>query len=371
MNRFLATFALAAFVAPLPAHASSASTHFWKSWPTFYANPNMTAVWKDQNTMIQATVGDFNENSSAAYLMLADDNDTDTIVGNNENEYNMTGSTADLCGTGADGCAWNRPDTTDLTKRVESDIFFDAWVMWDFDYKSTDTYEYGGGERPLATTAMHEFGHAMGLEHENSIYNIMGTDFEYMTTNGTSYSVRLGEDGTAGLKKNYTSATGYEDLAVSHWMYSDADCYTYSVGWELKTVCSAYSDHMRTRMFDSRGAELAVTWSADEPTYWTSKSTRIKVEVTVENNGSSSQTSNLKMLICPTSTVSSSCTTLTTTSVTETPDAPNLRSQWITMPSTVKIGETWYIGAWIDSSKSLTETDETNNFTYLAAVKIK
>lgn len=371
MNRNLRSLALLAVVtASSAASAATPSTHSWKSWPTFYANPDM-AIWKDQNTIIKATVADFNENSSAAYLILANDDDSETLVGNNENEYNMTGSTADLCGSGSDGCAWSRPDSTDPTKRVESDVFFDAWVMWDFDYKSTDIWGYGGSQRPLATAAMHEFGHAMGLEHENAIYNVMGNEYETITTNGTTYTVRLGEDATAGLKAMYASSSGYEDLAVSHWMYSDADCYSYSAGWELKTVCSEYSDHMRTRMFGTTGAELAVSWWSEEPVYWASKSTRIKVEVTVENNGSASQTSNLKMLLCSSKTVSSACTTLTTTSVTETPDSPNLRSQWITMPSTVKIGETWYIGAWIDSSSKLVESDEANNFTYLAAVQIK
>lgn len=65
---------------------------------------------------------------------------------------------------------------------------------------------YGGGSRPFQTTAIHEFGHAAGLGHENAEYNIMGEDWTHISCNGSTYRSYVGEDANDGLVGEQTES---------------------------------------------------------------------------------------------------------------------------------------------------------------------
>ena len=138
------------------------------------------------------------------------------------------------------------------------------------------------------------------------------------------------------------------------------------------TYCSGYSDHKRVRILDSTGAELPVGWSSSEPTYTASKGSWLKVDVTLENNGAVSQRSTVQMYLSSLRQISpSSSTSIGSSTVTATPNIPDLLTIWVAIPSTVSSGSTYFIGAGVDGSGTLTEVNEDNNYTYLAAVKIK
>lgn len=305
-------------------------------------------------------------------MNVVDDDDATVADKNTENELMFTASSTLLCGTGADGCAWWWAYSSDATKRYESDVYLDSTVSWDTDRVTTDIGAYGGSQRPLATTTIHEIGHFLGLNHEWRYYNVMGLDFEYMTSNGTDYFPTLGEDATTGLASLYGYATGYEDLSVSHWQYQQCQMDTAVVYGMSIRYCNGYSDHNRVRVLDSTGAELPISWSSSEPTYTASKGSWLKAEVTLENNGAVSQRNTVQMYLSSLRQISpSSATSIGSSTVTATPNIPDLLTIWIALPSTLKSGSTYYIGAGVDATGTLTEVNEDNNYTYLAAVKIK
>lgn len=53
-------------------------------------------------------------------------------------------------------------------------------------------WNYGGSYRPYQTTVMHELGHAMGLEHEDDEYNVMGKDYTHIHAHGGFGTAYLG-----------------------------------------------------------------------------------------------------------------------------------------------------------------------------------
>lgn len=373
MSRSILPFVLALplLAVASPAHASYPSTAKWSSAPTLniQRSSSISSAWYDE---VEAAIDIVNLGSFGTWVSVVDDDDTTVADANGESELAFTSSNALLCGTGADGCAWTWAYSSDANKRYESDVYLDSTVSWDTDRLTTDIGAYGGSQRPLATTTIHEIGHFLGLDHESRYYNVMGKDFEYMTSNGTEYFPTLGEDATTGLVTHYGYASGYEDLAVSHWKWDQCAMDTVSFMGISITYCSGYSDHKRVRVLDSTGAELPSSWSSSEPTYTATKGSWLKAEVTLENNGAVSQRNTVQMYLSSLRQISpSSSTSIGSSTVTATPNVPDLLTIWIALPSTLKSGSTYYIGAGVDASGTLTEVNEDNNYAYLAAVKIK
>ncbi len=271
MTRFLLP---AAVVLPLvalaaPAYASVPASDKWTSAPTLNVqrDSSLPTAWYDD---VLAAIDAVNLGAYSTYIVVQDDDDSDvnTVAQNLENELIFTSSKTLLCGDGSDGCAWW---WSSGTTRLESDVYLDSTVSWDTDRVTTDTLSYGGAERPLATTTTHELGHFLGLGHESRYYNVMGVDYEYMGANGTEYFPTMGEDATTGLGTLYGYASGYEDLAVTHWKWQGCRTAYLTFRGTVIAYCSGYSEHTRGRLLDSSGIELPVSWSAGEPTYTASK----------------------------------------------------------------------------------------------------
>ena len=67
----------------------------------------------------------------------------------------------------------------------------------------------------LRATASHELGHALGLQHENRLYNIMGDDFSHTYANGNLLISGRGEDASEGLVRIYGAAGSVRpDIAI-------------------------------------------------------------------------------------------------------------------------------------------------------------
>jgi hypothetical protein len=354
----LAALALLSLPALVPsAQAYSTWNGKWSASPTLLIN-SASAVWfAAENGSITTAQDWVYKNSSKFGIYTAADDDNVTSINNGENELTYTYSFTGTCGaTAGGGCTFATYDTT-TGLRSETDVFMDGNLTWENALKASDTWSYNGAYRPAVTTLLHEFGHAMGLGHENRYYNMMGDDWQVMTVNGNAYTSALGEDAATGLRSLYGSATGYEDLAVSHWRYSAAS--------------GEYSTHARNRITDSAGTELPVSWNGLIPTYTVTKGAIGKVEITLENNGAASQTTYVRTYLSSDSTITTADTTLASYIQIFTPDTPYTAYYQVTWPSTLTSGTTWYVGACVDANSTLTEIREDNNCAYIAALKVK
>lgn len=356
MNRSL--LVLAALFATASAQASSTWHGKCASSPNLLIN-SASAIWfSSYNTSISTATSIAMKNASSLGFYTSADDDSTTSVSNGENELTYTYSFSGTCGvTAGGGCTFAIYDTS-TNIRSEIDVFMDGNIAWDTDLKLADTWGYGAAERPAITTLLHEFGHAMGLGHETRYYNMMGSDWTVMTSNGAAYTSALGEDATTGLRALYGSTTGsYEDLAVSHWRYS--------------SFSGEYSTHARNRVQDSAGTELSYTTTAGQPVYTITKGAKGKAEVTVDNNGAAAQTTTLKLYLSADSTITTSDTALLSQSIYMAADVPSTGAYAVTWPSTLTSGATWYVGACVDASSTLTEVREDNNCAYIAQLKVR
>ena len=100
----------------------------------------------------------------------------------------------------------------------EVNVVFDAGVKYsksDYQYSKTP---YGGDWRPWGTTAMHEFGHGLGLAHNNGTYNIMGEDWDHIHANDAKVRHYAGEDAGNGAVHIYGKSQNsvIQDVGVTH-----------------------------------------------------------------------------------------------------------------------------------------------------------
>jgi hypothetical protein len=131
----------------------------------------------------------------------------------------------------------------------ETDVVFWSGVAYTPSTTATDLWPYGGGSRPFQTTAMHEFGHALGLLHVNTEYNIMGSDWTHIHRNGNTARAYPGEDAADGAVFLYGLRSPLrQDLAVTHWKYLGSS--------------GQYSTHQRSQLYTTTGAVLPSFTSA-------------------------------------------------------------------------------------------------------------
>jgi matrixin len=236
---------------------------------------------------------------------------------------------------------------------TEADVIFDSSVAWNpSNVSKKQLLPYGGSDRPFQTTAMHEFGHALGLGHENRVYNIMGEDWTHIHANGGTTRAYPGADASAGAVSLYGLRTGYmEDVGVVHWRYVNAS--------------GEYSHHDRTRMFDMSGVQLSGFVDAGEPRYLVAAGQTILLELTYENNGRSTQSPTVQFYLSINDFISSSDTPLGSTTLTLVPDTTLTTMHLVTLPTWLVAGADYYIGARIDATSLIGEVAEDNNATYI------
>jgi hypothetical protein len=142
--------------------------------------------------------------------------------------------------------------------------------------------------------------HTLGAKHENDCINILGNAWNVVSTNGDYTEAVVSEDTTAGLVSvNGPRAAAVNDLSVMHWKFDS-----------LATGSGAYSNHMRSLLTNASGAELAEAAGYDEPTYEATPGQTIKVEMTLENRGTATESRGLGVYWSTNSTISSGDTLL-------------------------------------------------------------
>ncbi len=237
----------------------------------------------------------------------------------------------------------------------ETDVIFDYSSPWRWTTSTTKTnlILYGGSLRALHTTGVHEFGHSLGLSHENDEYNIMGRDFEHLYANGSTASGYLGEDAADATVALYGLRSGaFEDVALVHWRWSGRS--------------GEYSDHDRTRLFSCSGLELPRTTIGGEPGYRVNRGQCVQLELTYENNGRAFQSGIAARYYISTNDYISTFdrqigvgnwnlgrAQVATTRVT------------LTVPNDLTPARNYWIGGVLDPNNAIREFNESNNATYI------
>ncbi|MCA8961489.1 MAG: hypothetical protein KDC38_13285 [Planctomycetes bacterium] len=282
----------------------------------------------------------------------------DTSVGtsNFQNEIWITAaSSSSLSGAPAICISWNL-----FGSLQEADVLFadrpSSTTFWSTSHSKNNLLPYGASSRPFQTTALHELGHALGLNHENRWYNIMGQDWDHIHANGSSVHYYAGEDGMSGAVFLYGTSSG-EDLGVVHWRYTGAS--------------GEYSAHARSRMFTSTGGSLSTfldtTYNPNgEIGYRVNSGQTVQIELSYENNGATTQSTSVGFYLSTNDFISTGDQLLATSTFTLGRNTVFTTQSTITIPSGLASGTIRWVGAVVDRSGTLSETDESNNATYIA-----
>lgn len=356
MRTILLSLAAFAAASTSAAHAFQMRTQTWATnTVTVNVNPDVALSFPQYYSKLITAESKVNANASALRFDLVDDNDVISATGNGENELNFTSDPALLCGSIA--CTFV---VTNATRILEADVFFDVNYAWTVDDLKANNIAYDSTKkRPLLNTAMHEMLHTLGAKHESAVINIMGNAWNVVSTNGDVTESVVSEDTTAGLVSvNGPNPATINDVSVMHWKLDPA-------------TSGAYSQHMRSQLFDAGGiTPLPLAAGFSEPTYLAKAGDTIKVEMTLENRGSSTQVSGLGVYWSTNSTISTLDSLLFSSTATLVVNTPFEHTVSVVVPAGVP-GQVYWIGAIIDRNGTLAESNETNNAAYIAAIKLQ
>jgi len=327
---------------------------------TLYLNPWVQLLMPDHYAILQQAADIVDGNASQMRFTMANDDDTSISTGNGESEIDFTSDAVALCGR--TGCTHVLTDGAGSI--VETDVFFDVDADWLLNDTKTLSMAYDpNGTRPLLNVAVHEFLHALGAEHESDVYNIMGVEWNVVSTNGEHTETMVSEDTTQGLISVYGARGGVtstiEDLSVTHWKW-------------LMAGAAGYSRHTRCLLHTSTGGALTLLSTADEePEYQVSAGQTIEVEQTVENHGTTFHTVDVKWYVSENDYISKYDTLIASSSLDKATNGPFTWTRTVTLPSNLVSGTTYWIGVVVDPDDVLGERNEVNNATYIAAVTVE
>jgi hypothetical protein len=231
---------------------------------------------------------------------------------------------------------------------VEADVVFYNGEDYTTSMSKTSLWSYGGTHRPFQTTALHEYGHAAGLDHEADEYNLMGEDWTHISCNGATARSYVGEDASDGLVSLYTHRDGVaiENVGVTLFRRTGHS--------------GEYSSHGPCKMTNSQGTELAYTTYSGQRRYAVDKGQRVRVWFTYENSGETAQTVNVGYYISPNATISTADTLIDTRRFGMRRNNVDTRYFTLTILGDLISGTTYYLGAIVDYDNALAEIDEYN-----------
>ncbi len=235
------------------------------------------------------------------------------------------------------------------------DVIFDysSPFQWTADTVKSSLIRYTGNKRAIQTTGAHELGHGLILNHVNTEYNIMGSDFEHIHVNGANARAYIGEDASDGAVFLYgTRSPALQDVGVVHWKYSGPS--------------GEYSDHTKTVLYNTSGVVLPTVDVAGETGYRVSRGQTIRAEFTYENNGASFQ-SNIATgyYISTNDLISTGDRRIGGASWNLARDNVLTTTVNLTIPSNLTPNTNYWLGVVIDENNAIGESVESNNATYI------
>lgn len=240
------------------------------------------------------------------------------------------------------------------TAIAEADIVADVGFSFTTSSLTANSSAYEGTKRPFVTTCLHEMGHALGLLHENDVYNTMGNAWTHVNANGGELHFYPGEDACNGAVFLYgLDGTHREDVSVTHWKYSGRD--------------GEYSTHERTDLLDTSGNRLKVhSGTSDDPVFEVTLGQQVDMEFQFENSGATTQSPLTGFYLSTgNNDIQTSDRLLATRTPTLSRNTTYLTTQRLTIPSDLNHGQTYYLGVIVDKNDTIDEVNETNNATYI------
>ncbi len=319
-----------------------------------------TGYWRDG---LQNAVNQFNRNPSNLFYVL--NTDTNGVaLGNGQSEVWGTTTAAVLQGAPAIAysywqCFWT-PFTGTVAYMTEGDVAFDYNATaanpfeWTMTRNKTLLIGYTGTSRLLQGTAVHEFGHAAGLLHENRQYNVMGADFTHVHTNGVTTNAYIGEDTGAGTVLLYGLwAAGPLDLGVQHWKYAFAS--------------GEYSMHTRTQLFNTAGSPITGANVPGEKTYRVRRGQVVSAEFTYENNGRDTVTNvPLRYYISTDDLITTADLPIASASIsTLARDSVLTARVTLVIPTSLTTGRNYWLGVIVNPNNTILDGYAYNNATYI------
>lgn len=309
--------------------------------------------WEDG---IRDTVRKFNRNPSNFRYSISMDSGG---VGRDNGENEIWGGIGSIL-SGAPAiayqywtCYWFFGDVVHMD---EVDVIFDysssPW-QWTADTVKSSLIRYNGSLRALQTTGAHELGHGLILNHVNTEYNIMGSDFEHIHVNGSTATAYTGEDAVDGAVFLYgTRSRAGEDLGVVHWKYSG--------------VSGEYSDHTKTVLYDSADNVLPTVMVNGETGYRVNKGQTVKAEFTYENNGNNTQNGiQVGYYISTNDLITTFDTKIGSGSFNLSRDNVYTTTVNLVIPNNLTSGSNYWLGVILDENDAIAESVESNNATYI------
>jgi hypothetical protein len=222
--------------------------------------------------------------------------------------------------------AWPGPDAN----LVEGDIAFNRDYWWEH---SLNPVEPRKGIQPVNSTltALHEFGHGLGLDHERDYSTTMNAIYPFGGPIGNYAVVHPHADDARGNRAMYGTSATQRDVAAS--------------AYRLTAPASDSSEPI------------------PPPPGVISRNTSVYVQFTVENRGTTNQSSiPVYFYLTPTrNSVSTSSFFLGSTTLSIDAGRTVTASAWVHIPSYAPTGYQ-YVGWIADPYNSITyESDETNN----------
>lgn len=357
------TFTLIAALA-LPAVASAYETH-----PTPWNDPQKTfRVLTGMPSAFKAVMDDveaqYAQNPTTHQATVIWDDDNGWGLPNWENEVGWISNMSSVCPSAGGGCAklWINFDPFDAYI-VEADIVFDKFTDWTTGTDKTVHMSYGGTQRPFLCTALHEMGHAMGLQHENDRYNIMGTDWNFISTNDNAFRCEIGADAMAGLAAMYGVQYPRTDFGLSHFHYTGAG-----------GNGNAYSQHGRNGLYTIKNlAGINVYWPLNKQSdgaWLVPAGATVYLEVTAQNASTSSKVMPLSIMLSENGLISSLDYNLGNAFYSMAAGQVTTLMVPIVVPTTYIDPDPWYIGAIADNAGSYSEDLESNNKVYIDRIRV-
>jgi hypothetical protein len=230
-----------------------------------------------------------------------------------------------------DGCTWS----WSTQYIIEADVAFDAGQMVEWGNPPCNTYRLFGAR----TTMVHEFGHALGLEHYDAVMNLM------MTSDGEgkycgAHAVEPHPDDAAGGRFLYGSGNRSTDIGASEHRLAGSNNVELNTSSGVASLCPGDTHTFR--------------WS-------------------VGNMGTEGVTYNVRWYLSTNDTISTSDIAVgTNTGAFEPAGAFDTWSRTITIPGSVSFGTEYFLGTIVDYDDRVSERYWSNNATYMARkIRIK
>jgi len=195
----------------------------------FGASPTSFPVGSTWYTGLNEAKKEFNKNPSQMRLGL----NTDSKIGFGNEENDIWASTPEnvpqlideeghersaVAGLRATCFEWG---DIKIAQWRETNIIFNSNTLFTPSNNKREMTGYGGENAPMREIAMHEFGHAIGLDHVEK-YSLMHPGAIYLHTNGDNANAYVGEDTAAGLMALYGLRYPVrKDVSVSHWKFRE------------------------------------------------------------------------------------------------------------------------------------------------------